>query len=68
VSVYSLRARPEPTVSTPVTWDELDGALAANDASRLRFDWRQVLERLDRLGDLMAQVLEREQELPKLLS
>jgi bifunctional non-homologous end joining protein LigD len=68
VSVYSLRARPEPTVSTPVTWDELDGALAVNDASRLRFDWRQVLERLERLGDLMAQVLEREQELPQLLS
>jgi bifunctional non-homologous end joining protein LigD len=68
VSVYSLRARPEPTVSTPVTWDELDGALAVNDASRLRFDWRQVLERLERLGDLMAQVLELEQELPQLLS
>jgi len=28
IAVYSLRARPEPTVSTPVTWEELAGTIA----------------------------------------
>ena len=31
VCVYSLRARPEPTVSTPVDWDEVERALKAGD-------------------------------------
>ena len=66
VSVYSMRARPRPTVSTPVTWEELEGALAAGDAGRLSFEWGQVLERVERHGDLMADVLTREQELPGL--
>jgi bifunctional non-homologous end joining protein LigD len=68
VSVYSLRARPEPTVSTPVTWDEVDDALAGGDASRLSFQWPQVLERVQRRGDLMSDVLTRRQELPDLSS
>ncbi len=56
VSVYSLRARPEPTVSTPVTWDEVDDALSAPkaDPGRLCFEWDVVLDRVDRMGDLMA--------------
>jgi bifunctional non-homologous end joining protein LigD len=66
VSVYSLRARPEPTVSTPVSWDELDDALSAGQADRLRFEWKDVLERVERAGDLMAEVLTLEQELPSL--
>ncbi|MGH9107671.1 MAG: non-homologous end-joining DNA ligase [Acidimicrobiales bacterium] len=66
VAAYSLRARAEPTVSAPVTWDELDDALVAGDPGRLCFDWRQVLERVERYGDLMAEVLEREQDLPVL--
>ncbi len=66
VSVYSLRARPEPTVSTPVTWDELDDALSAAEADRLCFEWQDVLDRVERRGDLMAEVLTLEQELPPL--
>jgi bifunctional non-homologous end joining protein LigD len=66
VSVYSLRARPEPTVSTPVTWDELDDALSATEADRLCFEWEDVLDRVERGGDLMAEVLTLEQELPPL--
>ena len=27
VAVYSVRALPQPSVSTPVTWDKLDDAL-----------------------------------------
>jgi bifunctional non-homologous end joining protein LigD len=51
-------------VSTPVTWDELDSALSSKDASMLRFNPGQVLERVERLGDLHAPVLEVQQELP----
>ena len=68
VSVYSLRARPEPTVSTPVSWDEVDNALAGGDASHLSFRWADVLDRAQRKGDLMAEVLTRRQELPELSS
>ena len=66
VSVYSLRARPEPTVSTPVSWDEVDDALTTGDASRLSFQWPQVLERARHQGDLMADLLTRQQQLPDL--
>jgi bifunctional non-homologous end joining protein LigD len=66
VSVYSMRARPQPTVSTPVTWDELDDALSAGDPAALSFEWAEVLDRVDRHGDLMADLLTLEQELPDL--
>jgi bifunctional non-homologous end joining protein LigD len=66
VSVYSLRARPRPTVSTPVTWDEVEEAVESGDASRMVFETQQVLERVDRLGDLMAPMLTTEQDLPQL--
>lgn len=64
VSVYSVRALDRPSVSTPVTWDELDDALSSGDATRLRFAPDDVLERVERLGDLHAPVLELRQELP----
>jgi bifunctional non-homologous end joining protein LigD len=62
IGVYSLRARSMPTVSTPVTWDEV--AACAAGAAELRFQWRDVLDRVDRLGDLFAPVLTTEQTLP----
>lgn len=49
VAPYSLRARPYPTVSTPVTWDEV---VACRKATDLRFLARDVLDRVERLGDL----------------
>ncbi len=64
VGVYSLRARPRPTVSTPVTWDEVYDAASAGDPGRLVFEAGEVLARIDRHGDLMAPVLEVTQELP----
>jgi bifunctional non-homologous end joining protein LigD len=67
VSVYSVRARPRPTVSTPVTWDEIESALDAGDPDELVFEAPAVLERVEQLGDLMAPVLELEQGLPKLV-
>ena len=62
IGVYSMRARPEPTCSTPVAWDEV-AACAAGDLE-LRFTWREVLERVDLLGDLFAPVLTMRQTLP----
>ncbi len=64
VAVYSVRALDRPSVSTPVTWDELDKALSARDPLMLRFEPDQVLERVERLGDLQEPVLELRQELP----
>ncbi|HEX7277909.1 MAG TPA: hypothetical protein VF244_11085, partial [Acidimicrobiales bacterium] len=64
ISIYSLRARPQPTVSTPVTWDEVAAAADSGDADRLVFDAPAVLDRLAEHGDLFAPVLELEQHLP----
>ena len=61
VAVYSLRARPRPTVSTPVTWDEVD---AAASGEPLSFESAEVLARIDDLGDLFADTLTLEQRLP----
>lgn len=64
VCAYSLRARPQPTVSTPVTWDEIDTAIASGDGDALAFTAADVVERVGDLGDLYGDNLEREQELP----
>jgi bifunctional non-homologous end joining protein LigD len=61
IAVYSLRARNRPTVSTPVTWDEVSGAA---DGEPLTFEAADVLERVRQLGDLFAPTLEQCQELP----
>ncbi len=54
VAAYSLRARPEPMVSTPVSWEEVHRCAEAGDADLLRFTATQVLDRVDRVGDLFA--------------
>jgi bifunctional non-homologous end joining protein LigD len=64
VNVYSLRARERPTVSTPLGWDEVEGALASRDPEALAFTSAQVLSRVAEKGDLFAPVAELEQELP----
>ena len=64
VSVYSLRALPEPTVSTPLSWDEVE---AASEPDDLVFRAPDVLERAAEHGDLFAGVLELEQRLPEAL-
>ena len=62
VAVYSLRARAHPTVSTPVTWDEV---AAAADGAALSFEAPEVLERITVHGDLFASTLTITQTLPK---
>jgi bifunctional non-homologous end joining protein LigD len=62
IAPYSLRARPEPTVSTPVTWDEVE--TCARSDEELRFVSDEVLARVGDHGDLFAEVLTVEQALP----
>ena len=64
VCVYSLRAKQRPTVSTPVTWKEVEQCLAKKDPTLLVFDSAQVLELVKRMGDLFEPVLTLRQKLP----
>ena len=66
ISIYSLRARERPTVSTPVTWKEVEQALKKKDAQRLVFEAPDVLKRVEHHGDLFAPVLTLKQKLPQL--
>jgi bifunctional non-homologous end joining protein LigD len=66
VAPYSLRVRERPTVSTPVTWDEVHDAFDARAPERLVFELPDVLARVERLGDLYADNLTVRQELPAL--
>jgi bifunctional non-homologous end joining protein LigD len=56
VAAYSLRGRPAPTVSTPVTWSEVDGCARSGRPADLSFTADEVLERIEAYGDLFAEV------------
>ncbi len=71
VSVYSLRARPRPSVSTPLHWSEVEDLALLRptiDPDRplgpVDFDPTQVLQRIDAAGDLFAPVETLAQRLP----
>ena len=64
VCAYSLRGKDRPTVSMPVTWDEVEAAHASGEAKALRFEWKDALQRVEREGDLFAPVLALKQTLP----
>ncbi len=64
VTVYSVRARERPTVSAPVTWEEVSRCRQAGNAELLSFDTDQVLSRVAEQGDLFAPLLSLTQELP----
>jgi bifunctional non-homologous end joining protein LigD len=61
IAPYSLRARPRPTVSTPLAWDEVEDAAGGEP---LAFEAGVVLDRIDEHGDLFAGTLTRRQRLP----
>ena len=62
IAVYSMRARTRPTVSTPITWDEVEACEQPDD---LVFVTDDVLARVDKHGDLFESVLKGGQSLPK---
>jgi bifunctional non-homologous end joining protein LigD len=66
ISVYSLRAKERPTVSTPVTWEEVEACHSKGDPELLRFEHDAVLARVAEHGDLFAEVLSLTQKLPAL--
>ena len=66
ISVYSLRARERPTVSTPVTWEEVEQTLKKKDARLLVFEAKQTLARVEKMGDLFEPLLRLKQTLPRL--
>jgi len=65
VNVYSLRAKDQPTVSTPVTWEEVDTCLKKKDPELLTFTSDQVLQRVEEMGDLFEPVETLKQKVPK---
>ena len=66
IALYSLRARERPTISTPVTWDEVERTLTKKDAGLLVFESSQTIKRFEKMGDLFEPVLELKQKLPDL--
>ena len=65
ICVYSLRAREEPTVSTPVGWDEVENCLKKKKADLLKFRSDKVIARVEKRGDLFEAVEKLKQKLPK---
>jgi bifunctional non-homologous end joining protein LigD len=66
VTVYSARARERPTVSTPVSWEEVERSRAEADPGLLSFGTGEVLARVAEQGDLFAELLSAKQSLPRL--
>ena len=65
ICVYSLRAKEEPTVSTPVTWSEVTTCLKKKRADLLKFRSDQAVARVEKQGDLFEPVETLKQKLPK---
>jgi bifunctional non-homologous end joining protein LigD len=65
VCVYSLRAEDHPTVSTPISWEELQAAEKSKDLARLTFEAGDMKIRLKKLGDLFSPLLTLRQKLPR---
>jgi bifunctional non-homologous end joining protein LigD len=65
INVYSLRAKEQPTVSTPVAWKEVETALKKKNPKLLTFTSDQVLRRVEKLGDLFEPIETLKQKFPK---
>jgi bifunctional non-homologous end joining protein LigD len=64
IAPYSLRARERPSVSTPITWEELRAFAAKKNPDGLMFEARDLAGRIKRRGDLYAPVATLKQKLP----
>jgi bifunctional non-homologous end joining protein LigD len=67
INVYSLRAKERPTVSTPLTWDEVERCWQKKDANLLVFETGDVLQRVEKHGDLFEPVITLKQRIPQAL-
>ena len=65
ICVYSLRAKERPTASTPVTWEEVAETLKKKNARKWAFRCDRTLERVEKMGDLFAEVETLKQPLPR---
>ena len=65
ICVYSLRAKEEPTVFSPVTWEEVENCLKKKNAKLLKFISDKTLARVAKMGDLFEPVEKLKQRLPK---
>jgi bifunctional non-homologous end joining protein LigD len=54
IGAYSVRGRPRPTVSTPVTWKEVERCAQSGDPATLEFTTSDVLARMEEFGDLFS--------------
>ena len=66
ICVYSLRAKERPTVSTPLKWEEVERCLKKSDPTLLVYESDQVLERVEKYGDLFEPVLKLKQKMPRI--
>jgi bifunctional non-homologous end joining protein LigD len=66
ICAYSLRIAEQPTVSTPISWEEVEAALEAEDRDALMFEAPAVLDRVDGGLDHYEASLTEHQELPSL--
>ena len=62
IAPYSLRARDQPTASTPVTWAEVR---ACERVADLTFRPEDVVARVEEHGDLLADMAEHAHQLPR---
>src|SRR5437899_5277572 len=65
ICVYSLRAKEEPTVSTPVTWNEVENCLKKKNTELMKLRSDNVLARMEKLGDLFEPVENLKQKPPR---
>ncbi|MEP7071015.1 MAG: ATP-dependent DNA ligase, partial [Verrucomicrobiota bacterium] len=65
INVYSLRAKEQPTVSTPVKWEEVQATWKKKNASALTFTSAQVISRVEKFDDLFAPIVSLKQKLPR---
>lgn len=63
---YTLRATAAPQVSTPLMWEELQSFLRSPNVKKLTFSPDQVLQRVEKWGDLFEPVLRQKQRLPRM--
>ena len=64
VCAYSVRAREQPTVSAPLSFDEIERAISRRSAKGLVFEADAMLRRVEKVGDLFEPALKLKQRLP----